>query len=94
MISYGRSRDRNDSLERAVAAAQKSADLVLTLYRDGLTDFQNVLDMQRSLTQQQDEMAANQGLTAKNLVRLYKALGGGWLSEGALGPAPEEEPQP
>ena len=35
---------RKAALERSVEAAQQSAELVETLYRSGLTDFQNVLD--------------------------------------------------
>jgi outer membrane protein TolC len=46
-----------------------------------LTDFQNVLDMQRSLTGQQDLMASSEGAVANNLVRIYTALGGGWSEE-------------
>jgi len=78
MVSLARRRDRDGTLVRAVAAAEKSAELVLALYRSGLTDFQNVLNTQRLLTEQHNELAANQGIRAKNLVRLYKALGGGW----------------
>ena len=43
-----------------------------------MTNFQNVLDMQRSLFQQQDLLAESEGLVAQNLVRVYRALGGGW----------------
>ena len=52
---------------------------VKKLYEIGLTDFQNVLDMQRALTAQQDQLAQSQGLVAKNLVTIYTALGGGWF---------------
>jgi outer membrane protein TolC len=53
-----------------------------------LTDFQNVLDMQRSLTGQQDLMASSEGAVANNLVRIYSSLGGGWSEESI-----EEEDQ-
>ena len=59
-------------------AAQKSVELVNTLYRTGLTDFQNVLDMQRSLTIQQDNLATSEGILSQNYISLYRALGGGW----------------
>lgn len=78
MVSYVKSQQRQDSLRRAVAAAEQSVRLVQALYRAGLTDFQNVLNMEQALTRQQDELAANEGDTVKSLVRLYKALGGGW----------------
>lgn len=69
---------REAALQRSVAAAGKALELVLELYRTGLTDFQNVLDMQRSATVQQDAHAQSQGQLAGNLVRIYKAMGGGW----------------
>jgi outer membrane protein TolC len=68
-------------LKEAVQAAGQSVDLVLTLYREGLTDFQNVLQMEESLFLEQDNEAAGRGIVLKDLVRLYKALGGGWASE-------------
>lgn len=78
MVTYAREQERYDALEAAVVAGEKSVELVRTLYENGLTDFQNVLDMQRTLTAQQDQMAESEGRVAKNLVTLYTALGGGW----------------
>ena len=51
------------------------------LYRTGLTDFQNVLDMQRSLFGQEDSLAESEGLVTQNLIRSYRALGGGWVPD-------------
>ncbi len=69
---------RMAALKRSVVAAGKALELVLELYRTGLTDFQNVLDMQRSATQQEDAFAESEGRVAANLVRVYRAMGGGW----------------
>lgn len=70
-------------LERAVQSAQKSVELADTLYRNGLTDFQNVLDMQQQLFNYQDAYAQSMGSSASRLVAVYKAVGGGWASEAA-----------
>ncbi len=78
MVSYTQETDRREILQRAVVAAGKSVELVKALYKAGLTDFQNVFDMERSYFQQQQNFAASEGLVTENLVRLYKALGGGW----------------
>ncbi|MDH3521425.1 MAG: efflux transporter outer membrane subunit, partial [Myxococcales bacterium] len=78
MLAYAREADREAALARSVVAAEESVSLVRTLYRTGLTDFQNVLDMERSLFQQQDQLAESEGLVVQNLIRLYRALGGGW----------------
>ncbi|MBW2596170.1 MAG: TolC family protein, partial [Deltaproteobacteria bacterium] len=40
--------------------------------------FNNVLIAQRSLLSFQNELAQSEGAVVSNLVRLYKALGGGW----------------
>jgi len=78
MTAYVQQQDRNKSLDLSVVASEKSVELVETLYKTGLTDFQNVLDMQRSLFNQQDELASSDGQIVQNLILIYKALGGGW----------------
>jgi len=37
-----------------------------------------VLDAQRALLAFQEQLAVSEGEVARNAVRLYKALGGGW----------------
>jgi outer membrane protein TolC len=81
MVSFEQEKQRLADLYDSVVAAQKSVDLVRELYENGLTDFNNVLDMQRSLTIQQDLLAESQGAVANNLVRIYTSLGGGWSVE-------------
>lgn len=78
MVAFVQEQDRRDALKRSVVAARQAVDLVLNLYRIGLTNFQNVQDTERRLFQQQDELAASDGLVTRNLIRIYKALGGGW----------------
>ncbi|MDD2598979.1 MAG: efflux transporter outer membrane subunit [Kiritimatiellae bacterium] len=81
MIAYVKEMKRNKILQDATLAAQRSTALVETLYKTGLTDFQNVLDMQRQLFQQQDLLAISEGAVAANLIGIYKAFGGGWQAE-------------
>jgi multidrug efflux system outer membrane protein len=78
MVAYSQERLRVESLGRAALAAQQSVELVGTQYKAGLTDFQNVLDTQRSLFEQQDTLAQSVGDVAKNLISVYRAFGGGW----------------
>jgi outer membrane protein TolC len=78
MTAFQREQERRDALERSVVAAKESVRLVNVLYKTGLTNFQNVLDMERSLAFQQDSLAESEGLISANLVRVYKSLGGGW----------------
>ena len=78
LVDYAKEKIRRDSLARAVDASQRSVELVHTQYKTGLTNFQNVLDSERSLTDQQDQLAESEGRVIGNLITLYRALGGGW----------------
>jgi len=81
MVAYKREQTRRGALLRATEAAERSVQLAETLYRDGLTDFQNVLDAQRSLVNLENSIAQSRGQVVVKLVALYKALGGGWSPE-------------
>ncbi len=81
LVSYKRERERMEKLQISVIEAEKSVELVKFRYTSGLTDFQNVLDMQKSLYEQQDQYVESEGIMIQNLIRLYKALGGGWPPE-------------
>jgi NodT family efflux transporter outer membrane factor (OMF) lipoprotein len=78
IVGYEKELERRVDLERAVAAAEKSLDSVLDVYRAGNTDFLNVLDTQRALFVLQDRLTISEGLAVVNLIGFYKALGGGW----------------
>jgi NodT family efflux transporter outer membrane factor (OMF) lipoprotein len=82
MAAYAHEKDRIQSLEVAATAAQQSVDLVTDLYKSGLTDFQNVLNMEQALLEQQNQLAASRGRVSGYLVNIYKALGGGWHIPG------------
>ena len=81
MIAYTNQIERRDHLTDSVEATKHSLELVLTQYRSGLTNFQNVLDTQRSLLNRQDELAVSEGVAISDLISLYRALGGGWDPE-------------
>ena len=72
------SSDRFAALGRAVVAAEASVKQTQTLYKSGLTDFQNVLNMERDLFEQQNLQAASEGEIARRIVDIFRALGGGW----------------
>jgi len=78
LVAYLEQRIRHEALQRSVDAARRSVDLAAGLYKEGLVDFQNVLDSQRALFTFENQLAAAQGDSAINFVQLYKALGGGW----------------
>jgi multidrug efflux system outer membrane protein len=78
LVAYGQEKIRRDRLLEAVDASQRAVNLVQTQYLSGLTNFQNFLDSQRSLFQQQDELASSSGQVVNYLIDLNRALGGGW----------------
>lgn len=83
LTGFLQSRKRLIFLEKAAAAAKRSADLALIQYREGATDYTTVLTAQASLLSQQDSLAAGQGDVPQGLIAVYRALGGGWeMREG------------
>ncbi len=78
LVAYAEEQQRKESLSEATHAAQRALELAQHKFQAGLTDFSNVLDAQRSLLSLQDQLAQSEGAVTSNLVRLYKALGGGW----------------
>jgi NodT family efflux transporter outer membrane factor (OMF) lipoprotein len=78
MVAYVRELDRRGSMKNMVESAKKSANLAESLYKDGLRDFIYVLDAQRTLFTAEDSLAISSAEVTANLIRLYKALGGGW----------------
>lgn len=73
--------ERLVSLIAAVTAAQHAYDVADNKYQTGLTDFNNVLDAQRSLLSYQESEAVCRGAIATAYVALYKSLCGGWDGE-------------
>lgn len=94
MSDLAQERERHAKLSVAVEAARRTLEMSSVLYRSGLTDFQNVLDAQRSLIAQESELAQSSGSMAAAVVRLYKALGGGWAlpAPAAVATTLEEKP--
>ncbi len=70
--------EREAILAQASQAASRSLALANALFREGYSDFQRVLDAQRSLFAQQDAYLVNRSTAVGDLIALYKALGGGW----------------
>jgi len=83
LVGFLRKQQEAGYLLDSVKASQRSVDLSMLQYKEGMVDYQRVLDTQRSLSDQQDFWTATRGEVILNLVSLYKALGGGWqIREG------------
>ena len=85
LAAYLRSQSRVGYLSDSVSDARRSVELALVQYRQGSATYQRVLDTQRFLVWQEDQLTRTQGNVALNLVATYKALGGGWETEPSEG---------
>jgi multidrug efflux system outer membrane protein len=70
--------DQRAALERQVAALRRSNDLALDRYDGGRASYFEVLEAQQLLFPAEDALAQTQRDQLLAVVRLYKALGGGW----------------
>jgi NodT family efflux transporter outer membrane factor (OMF) lipoprotein len=81
LVACGKEQEHYQSLIQSEAANHRAVELADERYRSGLVDFLNVLETQRSLLVVQDGLARSERTMGQNIVRLYKALGGGWEGE-------------
>ncbi len=84
LVAYAQEQKRLLALEGGSSAAERAVALAQTQYGAGLVDFETVLNSQRSLYVLQEQVAVSERDVTSNLIRLYKALGGGW-KPGASG---------
>ena len=77
-IGFAELRTQVAILAESVQAARRSLDIADVQFREGLVDFERVLDSQRALFSQQEQLVATKGGITQNLITLYKAMGGGW----------------
>ncbi len=78
LVAFLKSQQQSRSLAESAAATARSVELASIQYREGAIDFNRLFTLEGSLAEQQNRLAAAQGSVAVNLVRVYKALGGGW----------------
>jgi len=82
LMSFGRQKARRDYLRQASLDSEKAAGLARERYQNGVADFLTVLDAERVLLEAQSLQAESETTTATSIVAIYKALGGGWESNG------------
>jgi NodT family efflux transporter outer membrane factor (OMF) lipoprotein len=95
-------KERNTTLNRGVKAARSAYEIAQDQYINGLTDFNNVISAQSALLNMEEQYTISKGEMISNIIRIYKAVGGGWglisaenvektKGEGADNVAAEEE---
>ena len=69
---------RRRTLESGLQAAEAALEIARDKYRQGLSDFNNVLSAMQALYALENDCAVSRGQQMTNLIMLFKALGGGW----------------
>lgn len=81
LVSLDRERVHNQALRRTIAAYAETVKVSKARYQAGLATFLDVLDADRSLAAQRDNLAQSDTALAVDAIALYKALGGGWQEQ-------------
>ena len=94
IVSLANARRRQVALAAAVEASRIAAELARQRYTTGLASYQTVLDTERTVLSAEDSLESSRAEGAQALIRLYKALGGGWtpvpVAEATTRPQSEE----
>jgi outer membrane protein TolC len=75
---------RAAALEDAVGADQRALEINLDAYKRGLATYVTILTLQLQANQARQQFAEVSLARSTDLVKLYKALGGGWESAPAV----------
>ncbi len=89
IVSLANARRRQVSLAAAAEASRAAAEMARQRYTAGLVSYQTVLDTERTTLSAEDSLESGKADEVSALVRLYKALGGGWTSAPTTAPATE-----
>jgi NodT family efflux transporter outer membrane factor (OMF) lipoprotein len=90
MVAFLRSQEEMKFLSESVESATRSVELSMIQYREGLVDYQRVLDTQRFQSREQDFFTEIKGSVVLNFIAMFKALGGGWQIREGKELVPEE----
>ncbi len=85
LVALRRSAEIRQQLERLVAARDEALKMAFTRFEGGLASYIEVLDSQRELLPAELQLAEARRDEVLAVIRLYRALGGGW--QGALEPS-------
>ena len=78
LLAFGKDQVSRNSLASAALSAEQAAEISRELYASGLKDFLTVLDSERTLLTVQNNLVQTDATVDADLIKLHKALGGGW----------------
>ena len=78
LVASSQEADRNKALRAGAASARLALEIANDRYMSGLMDFYSVIGAQSALLSLEDALAVSDGQMTGNVIRIFKALGGGW----------------
>jgi multidrug efflux system outer membrane protein len=78
LINHATARAREAALAEAAEASSVATRLARLRYEEGVSDFLQVLDAERTQLEAEDLLAQSRSDSATSLVAVYKSLGAGW----------------
>lgn len=81
LVSHTKAREQLAYQEQQVATLRRYLELARLRYDNGYTSYIEVLDAERNLYSAEVAYSQTQGNVFVSLVNLYKAMGGGWVTE-------------
>jgi NodT family efflux transporter outer membrane factor (OMF) lipoprotein len=83
VAAYAEEQKRYHMLERGAQESRAALDIADEQFRSGLVSYLSVIDAQRNLLSFEETQISSKGTITRNLIELYKALGGGWDPDAA-----------
>ena len=80
LARYRASRLRVERIQEAASASEHAAELARLRYSEGVADFLEVLEAERTQLEAQDQLAQARTDAATAYAALYRALGGTWVA--------------
>ena len=78
IVSYAKSQQRRERVAAALQFSRRAVELSDIQYKAGRVGFLNVIESQRALLAIEDNLAEADRSVTTDLIRVYKAVGGGW----------------
>lgn len=91
LIGYLQEQARRSDLEAAALSAERAFGLAKLRFDEGLDDFLDVIDAQRTLLDAQDRLTTSRLSTTRRAISAYRALGGIWNEAAPVDSGPEGE---
>lgn len=86
LSDYASELRRRENLQKAVVSARRALELARLRFEEGLDDYLDVLEAQRTLLDAEDRLADSRLQSSRGAIAAYRALGG--VDFGAMGDGP------